>query len=196
MPQQHQVTANDDPAKTCFDSLPTNPRWSSLNARIPLADPRQATVQMLADNAKPSGDELGALSQWANARKLCADMAITFRQRYAPPGVAGIYERQQMAILQSIASLYAGEVTYGQFNVQRQHITTQAIAEYEALRSQHAQQAQANQAQRQAESQVQFQQGIQLLQMARPQPMPMPNLMQPPVECITRPTLGGYRTTC
>jgi hypothetical protein len=37
---------------------------------------------------------------------------------------------------------------------------------------------------------------LQLLQMARPQPMPMPNLMQPPVECITRPTLGGYRTTC
>lgn len=191
MPER-QITEADDPARPCFTSLPTNERWSMLNAKIPLDSPRQATLQMLADSSKPSDQEREALSQWANARKLCADMGLAFRHRHAPPGVASVYDRQQTALLQAIAALYAGDLTYGQFNVQRQRIGTQTNAEYDSLRSQQVQQA--SQAQSDALQTLQLQQLLQASQ-PRPRPLPMPTPPQT-VNCNSQQIGNQVHTTC
>jgi hypothetical protein len=38
--------------------------------------------------------------------------------------------------------------------------------------------------------------GLQLLQMAQPQPLPVPALITPSTTCITRPSVGSTVTTC
>jgi hypothetical protein len=190
-------TGADDPTIHCLRSLSERAELAPLAAKIgDLNNAHRQTLPQLADPSKPTEDEKALISLWGTERMTCLDRGRQFRAQYAPPAFAQAFEGGQQRFITLLARLYSGELTYGQFNQARNESATQMAAQFQQAAQGLNDLARAEQAQRQAEAQAQFQSGLQLLQMARPQPVPMPNLMQPSVNCISRPTLGGVQTTC
>lgn len=202
----HAVSGADDPTVQCLGALAARPDLRPLEVKIgSLASANKQTIAQLADPSRPTEDEKALISTWGTQRMACVEQGARFRTEYAPPGVGAAFEDNQRRLIVLLAKLYAGELTYGQFNqarnessgvfqAQMQQLQQQMNAQNRASQERAAAQNQLEAQQRQAATQAQFQQGLQLLQMARPQPIP--NLMQPPIECISRPTIGGVRTTC
>jgi hypothetical protein len=198
MPQQQsRPTAADDPSGMCFKTVPDNPRIAVLKSKIPLDNPRSATVEMLSSTDRPTDEERKALSIWAEHRAACTESGRSFRARYAPPGWALAVEEGQAALTQMIANLYSGAMTYGQFNGERSRLAIQTQAKLEATsrNAQHAE-AQDRRAAEQAAA-IQQMQTIQILQAMQPPVVaPMAPLITPTTTCITRPSVGSVYTTC
>jgi hypothetical protein len=79
-----------------------DPRFNRIRARIADRDP---TVEQLADTGKPSGAERGLVIQWATMLDGCG------ANGFGPPG--GVTPEQRQLAL---ASLAAGEISYGGYN--------------------------------------------------------------------------------
>jgi hypothetical protein len=205
----HAQTSADDPTIQCLGALATHPDVAPLADKLgSLTAANKQTIAQLADSSKPTESEKAMISAWGTQRMACMEQGTRFRAQYAPPGMGAAFEDNQRRIISLLAKLYSGELTYGQFNQARnessayffaqvrqisQQLDSQQRAERDRLDAQRQYEAQRQQ----AEAQAQFQSGLQLLQMARPQPMQMPNLLQPSVNCISRPLPGnGVRTTC
>lgn len=193
MPQQQaRPTAADDPSGMCFRAIPDNPGVAVLKGKIPLDDPRKATIEMLSSTDRPTDEERRALSLWAERRAACTDSGRSFRAKYAPPGWSMAMEEGQMAATQAIASLYSGATTFGQFNAERSRIALQTQAKLEAA-SRNAQQA-AAQDRRAAEqaAAVHQMQTLQILQAMQPPPLPV----APMVNCTSIRTGIATNTSC
>ncbi len=120
---QGRPTAAGDPSYACYDARENTPSLSILKPKVGRlfsgADP---TIEMRANQTKPTLEEKQALSEWGQARQQCAEMGRSYRASYAPPGWAAAFDESQSLILQAIANLYGGSITYGQFIAERERI--------------------------------------------------------------------------
>lgn len=164
MPQQAaRPTAADDPSNKCFQALGSDQRFAPLTPHLgDISKVDQASIEMLASTAKPTEQEKKALSVWGVARQTCADMGRSFRAEYAPPGWATAFDAQQNALIRTIASLYAGNITYGQFIAERQRLASSTRARLDEVNGQdraaRTQQAQQEAARADAALQMMLQQ--------------------------------------
>jgi hypothetical protein len=148
---------------------------------------------MLTDRSMASEDEKAAISLWAKERVECADVGRQFRATYAPPRYATAYDDGQMRITQAIASLYAGQFTYGQFNAERQRLAAQFQSSLvEAQLSAQRENQDREAARRNAA--LQQLQTIQLLQAMQPKPTSLP--VTPAVNCTSTRAGNVIDTTC
>lgn len=197
MQQARQPGPADDPTSHCLRALDGMPQLASIGKRTPLFNANTATVEMLADAGHPSEQEKAELSLWAKMRTDCVAQGRSFRAQYAPPGWSNVVEAAQVEVLQAIASLYAGTATYGQFNRDRQQITSRTTSALQAVVANAQNQVRAD---RQAASMeaVQALQTMQLLQAMQPQPLPMPQIPPPPrtINCSSRNVMGTVYTDC
>lgn len=119
-PQQVKRGPNDDPSRACFDALAYDKRFVPLRDRIAINLPAsQPTIQMLADKSSPTPDEKLALGEWAAARDGCLAQGAAFRAAYAPPTYTTWMSSNVTTVKLLVARLYAGEISYGEFNRQR-----------------------------------------------------------------------------
>lgn len=129
MPQQAvRPTSASDPSSNCFASMQSDQRIQILAQKINLSGPN-SSIEMMASKDIPTEEEKKALSTWALARQACVDLGRDYRARYGAPGWANVIEWQQSAVLEAIAGLYGGSLTYGQFNVERTRIATAVNAQ-------------------------------------------------------------------
>lgn len=134
MPNVQRMTAEHDPSRSCFQGQEIDPRFEALKPRLgAIARADRATIEMLASNDKATNDEKAVLSLWAKSRQECAEMGRLYRERNAPPGWQTAFDAQQNTIIQAIASLYSGNITYGQFVAERQRIASASIAQLESI---------------------------------------------------------------
>jgi hypothetical protein len=193
--QVRRPTAADDPSAPCYRQLETDQRFAALKTKIgSVIASNKATVEMLASTEKPTEEERRQISVLGVARQSCADMGHAFRLTYAPPGYEAAFMAGQNDVLALLARLYAGELTYGEFNRERLDLGHRTSANMNAT----VDRAQANAQQSAIQSQQSALQSMQIMQMMqanRPAPQPLP-LPAQPINCTSSRIGSQTYTNC
>lgn len=111
-------TAADDPSMECFSSLGRDLRFDALYTKIPRA-PNEATLAQLSSKEVPNEQEQKALEEWVSFRLHCLKSGSSYRAAYAPAGYDSVFTWLQIEVANTAAKLYAGEISFGQFNQKR-----------------------------------------------------------------------------
>jgi len=139
---QHSMAALNSEYR---NALNADRKLDPIRDKISIYDPRDATLQMLSLTSTPSENEKRAIEEWQGVASAMRPKLMNQIQQYAPWSVP-MFDMRWAAGLTLLADLYAGKITYGQYNRQRLEITTkffQALQEREAeLRREQAQMAQ------------------------------------------------------
>ena len=132
--QQARPSTNDDPSIGCMAEIGVDKRFVPLREKIAInLRPEKATLEMMSDPTTPTGDEKKLLGVWKIARDTCLDRGASFRAQYAPPEYRSNIAIGTAAVDALTARLYAGEITYGQFNRERASNAVQGQARGAAL---------------------------------------------------------------
>jgi hypothetical protein len=75
---------------------------------------------MLADDHRPTKREKDAIDAWVKDGSRCYETGREFRAANYPPVVSALIDESLHAVEALAAKLYAGKLTYAQFNEQRQ----------------------------------------------------------------------------
>jgi hypothetical protein len=96
-----------------------NPKIDPIRSKISLHDSRAATLQMLASSEYLANEnEKAALEEWQALVNAGLPKFRGLLQRYSP-WVSPLYESLRADGLTLVSDLYAGKITYGQYNRQR-----------------------------------------------------------------------------
>lgn len=215
------VAQTPDPGVACFDQLNFDPTLSRLLPYVgSLSKNDGATFDMMVSKRKPSELEKKAILAWGLARQKCVDIYRENLPRTLPPAAFEIEATHQNEIQQLLASLYRGQITYGEFIEARKKSGEAKITKLRQLlaQEQYRQQRQENEkrqqeiadaqraqqqeqyqaavrAQQEAVNQAQLNNGINLLLMSRSRP-PAPIGLSPSINCTSRPSFGTVVTNC
>jgi hypothetical protein len=162
-----------DPSAECFNALESNPELQILKGKVALGNVSGQTLEILANDKKPSPAEKSALAKWDSSRQPCIQQSLEWGHSHYAPNVAVIRERLVSQFKSNLADLYAGKITYGQFAKARQANVDIAKAEAVNLDQQNQntnaqnqqRQQQLNQQAQQAEAQNQAQRNALATQM-------------------------------
>jgi hypothetical protein len=191
--QQARRGPADDPTRHCFDRMDSDQRLAVLAPKVgSVSRGGRATVEMLASTAKADEEDKKAISAWGQARQSCVAEGRAFRAQNAPPGWVPAFEAGQTEFLGLMARLYAGELTYGEFNRQRLDLG----AKNDAALLNAADRAAAAAQQEQLNQQASTLQTMQIMQMLQPQPVIAPPMLRPPVNCVSRRVGSQVYTDC
>jgi hypothetical protein len=114
------VQAAEDPSIACFSSMADNPALAPLKGKVVLKVGGHPDLAMLADDHRPTKRERDAIFAWASEGERCYDLGHDFRATTYQPIVAAIIDESLHSIESLLAKLYAGKLTYAEFNQQRQ----------------------------------------------------------------------------
>lgn len=129
-------SAMDDPTLACLGRLFASDRLHILNSHVgDVARVNSASIEQLASNSTPTAAEKEAISFWGSERMKCLDEGRSFRAQYAPPGYTVVVEGVQMELAYLAAKLYAGNITYGQFNIERNRLAANAEAQIDQVQA-------------------------------------------------------------
>lgn len=192
-------TAADDPSNRCIDRLGTDAQLTPIVSKVGVVTNTDSiTLEMLASQERATEADKVVLQYWASARQRCAEEGAAFRRAYAPPQFQILASDGTAAQLILLSRLYSGEITYGQFNVERKQLRSEFAKRVQVAQAQEAQgnlAAQQAEAIRRAQASQELTNGLLLLQASRPPPM----AIQPPptqVTCTSRPVFNQVQTVC
>lgn len=118
-PSPAEILAND-PTGSCMKRLNTDPFIvEQLGAPIGVGKSEQPTLKMMADKTKPNDEQKEALSMYAAARDKCAALGAEYRRAKMPGDVVYTLENNNQKLQVLFAKLYAGDITFGEFNTSR-----------------------------------------------------------------------------
>ena len=215
------VAQVSEPAATCFDQLNSDPALIRLLPHVgSLSKNDAANFEMIVSKRKPSEPEKKSILAWGSARQKCVDIYRENLPRTLPAAAFEIEDTNQGEMQQLLATLYRGQMTYGEFVETRKKLGEAKITKLRQLLAQeqdrqqrqenekmqqevaNAQRAQqqeqyqaAVRAQQEAASQAQFNNGLNLLLMSRPRP-PAPLSISPSINCTSRASFGTVVTNC
>jgi len=109
-----------DPTSACMARLAGDASLHALAQKTPLAAIKTVTLPMLADTSKPDAADKLLLEQWNAQLKACYALGQAFREHTVTPESKAILDAQQHALIALVAQLYAGALSYGEFNRGRQ----------------------------------------------------------------------------
>ncbi|WP_158904530.1 hypothetical protein [Burkholderia sp. L27(2015)] len=122
--QAHAVPP--DPGAACVRALDADPELQPLAQKTPLAFPsprrRTLTLAMQSDPRKVDDDDKPLVSAWTQALQHCFELGRDFRAHVLTPESQAILQSQQNDLEDLLGKLYAGELSYGDFNRARQDI--------------------------------------------------------------------------
>jgi hypothetical protein len=184
-----------DPSLPCLNAAIDQYRATPLGMRIGAATP---SVEALADKSKATDAEKLAISEHSAARQKCVLLGMSYRRENLPPEVVFAEEDAEAALTVLMAKLYAGDITFGEYNnarlENRAKLQARLVAVDRQIAQDNAQVEAANAARRQAANQA-LQQTLQNQQMILLQQQQM---QTPPARGIvnTDCTRTGNRTNC
>ena len=194
-----------DPSEECFSALEGNPELQILKGKVALGKSSEQTLEILANDKKPSSAEKSALAKWDALRQPCIKQSSEWNSSHYAPNIAVIADRVGSQFKSLLADLYAGKITYGQFAKARQANLDNAKAEAVNLDQQNKnanaqnqqRQQELNQQAQQADAQNQAQRNALATQMIlnnKPYQAPAPYQM-PPLQAPT-PIRAPTNTNC
>lgn len=179
-------TAADDPTFACLRGLQEQQKYQHLYTKI-AKSAEAATLEQLASKEVATEEEKVMLSSWAQDRRICHQEGQGYRAAYAPPGYVTVFDNLQMGLISLTARLYAGEITFGQFNQARINLAAETDRGMDRVR-----QEQMQALDRQAQINLIGQQ--QIIESMRRAFVPVP--MQPSTSCTSRSIGGTVYTDC
>jgi hypothetical protein len=130
---------DNDPTAQCLDTLNRDPRLSRLQPKVgSLRSAGEASLPMLSSSEMPSAEEKTALEWWGNERQRCLGLGSAYRVANMPAPLVASFETGQRDLVMLTARLYSGQLTYGQFNVQRQELASAHRQKYVEFEQQFA----------------------------------------------------------
>jgi hypothetical protein len=119
VPENPNVTA----ARNICTAAYADPQLDPIRGRIPFGDSQasMATMNQLADTAKPNAVERAILQQYDAANRRCWDA-------WDRAGTSPYIQQARSAVATALAELYSGGSTFGEFNRKRAN----ALAEMNA----------------------------------------------------------------
>lgn len=136
----------------CLDALAYNTELQPIRDKVALVSVRDQTFGMLANENRPTSDEMQAIFKWGTEREQCL--------KIFPPSsnpVDQLIHEGNNAIQSLILDLYKGSITYAQFARQRQDIANAVDARTQQIIGQSQQQQMQQQQERQQQTQWQRQ---------------------------------------
>ena len=171
---------NQSLANNCYQSLEGQQSLLAIKNKVPLSGGRP-TLDMLANDTKPTKIERKAIADWEAALSQCNEHAKNWSNANLNPQVSQLLQNNFNALRSLIADLYAGKISYGKFLKDKQvsdsatsaQITEVSIkiqAENQRRTEENQRQLQFKQQQQQAQQQAQqAQQQAQQAQLAQQQ---------------------------
>lgn len=114
-----------NPALSCFSQLKLESELVPLSSKVML-DGQTSTFSMQSDLSLAATAEKAALERWGQRRNDCFALGSQWRQRHQRPESITIINQAYRQTDALISVLYRGEITYGQFNVRREELNTDA----------------------------------------------------------------------
>lgn len=137
-----------DPTTSCMKRLGEDPYIiTNLAAKTGIGRTGSPTLEMFADKSYANEEERKALSAYSAARQQCIDLGASYRRQNLPAQVTLTMEQGGQNVTFLLAKLYAGEITFGDYNTRRVQNGSEArtrLSEYDQQR-QRQQQAEADQ---------------------------------------------------
>lgn len=124
VPQQRQAppryVSSEDPTQQCMDRLRTDVFLvQTLGPKTGFGSNTPPSLELRADKSTPSQEEKQALSMYAAARQQCKMVGESYRRSTVPPVIAAAMDAGWNGIDNLLAKLYAGDITFGQYNQMR-----------------------------------------------------------------------------
>jgi hypothetical protein len=168
MPQRSVQAAISDPSLACLSEAFANPQLQILNSKLgSVAAAGRATIQQLASNEKPTAEEKVLIGFWGAERQRCMELGEAKRRQYPSPQ-SQIFEAANMKLMHLTAKLYAGNITYGEFNVDRNNNYSAVREGFANINEQQKSKAEEQRRRDAAELQLMLSQQQQTLQANRP----------------------------
>ena len=193
-----------NPSNECFSNLESSPELQVLRGRVALGGLSGQTLEMLANDKRPTPVEKVALAKWDGLRQPCIKLNSEWNESRLTPNVTVIIDKVAGQFKEGLADLYSGKITYGQFAKIRQANSDKAKVEIANIDQQNKNTSfQQRQQQQQLEQQVSQQEAqdrqannalaTQMLLNNKPYQAPMPYQI-PPVQQVRPP--ANTNTNC
>lgn len=186
-------------AGECFKALETDPELAPIASKLSLNRGDVATLAQMADETKPTGAEKAVIPVWAGKRDACNALQ-KLEASFIPGDIRiPVHLAAIDAMNLLILNLYKGQLTYGDFALQRKAAYAtygKQLAEISAGISKDQANAADTERQRQIE-QAQLmieQQKANALQTQANKPAPVP--IQPSINCTSSAMGGVVHTNC
>lgn len=110
---------------SCIDRLPANPRFAVLAGKLAIGTMTKVPPGAFEDSSFANDKERQAISEWAAARGECIAADGKYgQQAYRPPLQSYGIDAENRVMAAAVA-LYNREISFGEFNRQRQAIAAQ-----------------------------------------------------------------------
>ena len=181
---------SSNPSSECFNNLESISELQILKGKVALGGLSGQTLDMLANDRRPTSAEKVALAKWDGLRQPCIKLNSEWNESRLAPNVTVIIDKVANQFKETLADLYSGKITYGQFAKLRQSNSDKAKVEIANIDQQNQntnfqqrqQQQQLDQRASQAasqERQVNNALATQMLLNNKPYQAPTPYQMQP-----------------
>jgi hypothetical protein len=109
-----------DPTNSCMKRVNEDPFiLTHLAAKTGVGRPGSPSIEMLSDKTVPNEQERQALSTYSGERQRCIDLGGSYRRQNMPAQVTQVMEQGAQNVTFLLAKLYAGEITFGEYNTRR-----------------------------------------------------------------------------
>ena len=122
-----------DPARQAFadagsfcTATMADPRLDALRRHTAVSPSAPTTLEMLSDTTRVSADERAAVALWSGKTSDCQDRMFQAYRQHAPALVTANWDAMFAATVPLRTALYAGDISWGEFNRARQRLTTGA----------------------------------------------------------------------
>lgn len=122
-----------DPTIGCIKGLAVDKTFTQIASKIPLAEARDATFEMLANQALPTKREQELIPRWIEARKQCISDGDSFHRENYPMQMIALAVEAENNMAAIATDLYNRKLTYGAFNKRRLAIADDAIVKITAV---------------------------------------------------------------
>lgn len=183
--------AQGNPVKQCFTELENNSELQPLKNKVKLGFAKDQSIQMLANKEKPNAKDRALLLKWDEMRNECMTPYLAWLQNNTSPAIVALSKGSISSFKSSLAALYAGDITYGEFAKRRQEISDKVDTEMAKIQGQ---QRRDEVAQQQHDAQIQAQNDAQSRALAaqiilnnqpKPYQLPTPVIQAPqPLQAI------------
>ena len=104
-----------DPSTACIQQLSGDVRLQSLFKKAPLDISKGQSLEVLANQTKATVKEKIALAILVSELDQCTELGIDWRKQNYPVSINGYVKSYQSFLRSTIANLYAGKLTFGDF---------------------------------------------------------------------------------
>lgn len=127
--RQEMEAASRSLAAACAAAY-NDPAMTILHPKIPFSA-SDATLAQLGDVSKASAKEKAAIEEFDRLVQPCTTQGQAFFRRFDYPGMGAAYQRFTQEDRSLRASLWAGSITFGEFNTRRGTL----VSQFEAARA-------------------------------------------------------------